>query len=35
MRCLSGEGKIVSTTPCAFYEQLKIRGEECRRRDPK
>ena len=31
MRWLSGDGKIVSTMPCAFYEQLKFCGEEWRR----
>ena len=35
MRWLSGDVKIVSTTPSAFYEQLKICREECRRRHPK
>jgi len=35
MRCLSGEGKIVSTTPCAFDEQLKACRQEWRRRHPK
>jgi len=32
MRCLSGDGKIVSTTPSAFDAQLKICREEFRRR---
>jgi len=32
LRWLSGDGKIVSTTPSAFYEQLKICREEYRRR---
>jgi hypothetical protein len=35
MRWLSGDGKIVSTTPSAFDEQLKICREEYRRRHPK
>jgi len=35
LRWLSGDGKIVSATPCAFYEQLKICREEYRRRHPK
>jgi hypothetical protein len=35
LRWLSGDGKIVSTMPCAFYEQLKICREEYRRRHPK
>ena len=34
-RFLSGNGKIVTTMPCAFYEQLKICREEYRRRHPK
>jgi hypothetical protein len=34
MRWLSGDGKIVSTTPSAFYEQLRICREEYRRRHP-
>jgi hypothetical protein len=32
---LSGRGKIVTTMPCAFYEQLKICREEYRRRHQK
>ena len=32
MRWLSGDGKIVSTTPSAFDAQLKICREEFRRR---
>jgi hypothetical protein len=35
LRWLSGDGKIVSTTPSAFAEQLKICREEYRRRHPK
>jgi hypothetical protein len=35
MRWLSGDGKIVTTTPSAFQEQLKICREEYRRRHPK
>jgi len=35
MRWLSGDGKIVSTTPSAFDAQLKICREEYRRRHPK
>jgi hypothetical protein len=35
MRWLSGDGKIVSTTPSALDEQLKICREEYRRRHPK
>jgi len=35
LRRLSGDGKIVSTIPCVFYEQLKICREEYRRRHPK
>jgi hypothetical protein len=35
MRWLSGDGKIVTTTPSAFAEQLKICREEYRRRHPK
>jgi hypothetical protein len=35
MRWLSGDGKIVSTTPSAFDAQLKICKEEYRRRHPK
>ena len=35
MRWLSGDGKIVSTTPSAFDEQLKICREEYRGRHPK
>jgi predicted transcriptional regulator len=31
---LSGDGKIVSMTPCAFYEQLKVCREEYQRRHP-
>ena len=31
----SGDGKIVTTMPYAFYEQLKICREEYRRRHPK
>jgi hypothetical protein len=34
MRCLSGDGKIVSTTTSAFDEQLKICRAEWRRRHP-
>ena len=34
LRFLSGNGKIVTTMPCAFYEQLKICREEYRRRYP-
>jgi hypothetical protein len=34
-RWLSGDGKIVTTTPSAFREQLKICREEWRRRHPK
>ena len=32
IRWLSGDGKIVSTTPSVFAEQLKICREEYRRR---
>jgi hypothetical protein len=32
MRWLSGDGKIVSTMPCAFYKQLKVCRQEWRRR---
>jgi hypothetical protein len=32
---LSGDGKIVTTTPSAFDQQLKICREEYRRRHPK
>ena len=32
LRRLSGDGKIVSATPCVFDEQLKICREEYRRR---
>jgi hypothetical protein len=35
MRWLSGDGKIVSTMPSAFDEQLKICRVEWRRRYPK
>jgi hypothetical protein len=35
MRWLSGDGKIVSTIPSAFDEQLKICREEYRRRHSK
>jgi hypothetical protein len=35
MRWLSGDGKIVSTMPSAFDEQLKICREEYRRRHSK
>jgi hypothetical protein len=35
LRSLSGDGKIVTTTPSAFYKQLKICREEYRRRHPK
>ena len=35
MRRLSGDEKIVSTTPSAFDAQLKIYREEYRRRHPK
>jgi len=35
VRWLSGDGKIVSTTPSAFYSQLKICRVEWRRRHPK
>jgi hypothetical protein len=35
VRWLSGDGKIVSTMPSAFDEQLKICREEYRRRHPK
>ena len=35
LRWLSGDGKIVSTTPNAFYEQLKICREEYRRSHPR
>jgi len=35
MRWLSGDGKIVSTMPSAFDEQLKTCQEEYRRRHPK
>ena len=35
MKRLSGDGKIVSVTPCAFDEQLRICCEEWRRRHPK
>jgi len=35
LRWLSGDGKIVSTIPSAFDEQLKICREEYRRRHPK
>jgi hypothetical protein len=35
MRWLSGDGKIVSTTPSAFDAQLKICREEYRRRHSK
>jgi hypothetical protein len=34
MRWLSGDGKIVTTTPSAFAEQLKISREEYRWRHP-
>jgi hypothetical protein len=34
MRWLSGDGKIVSTMPSAFAEQLKICREQWRRRHP-
>jgi len=34
LRRLSGDRKIVSTMPCAFYEQVKICREEYRRRHP-
>jgi len=34
-RWLSGDGKIVSTTPNAFYEQLQICREEYRRSHPR
>ena len=34
VRWLSGDGKIVSTTPSAFDAQLKICREEYRRRHP-
>jgi hypothetical protein len=33
-RILSGDGKIVSTTPCVFDQQLRIYTEEYRRRHP-
>jgi hypothetical protein len=35
MRWLSGDDKIVTTTPSAFAEQLKICRAEWRRRHPK
>ena len=35
MRWLSGDGKIVTTMPRAFDEQLKICREEYRKRHPK
>jgi hypothetical protein len=35
LRWLSGDGKIVSTMPSAFYTELKICREEYRRRHPK
>ena len=35
LRFLSGNGKIVTTMPCAFYEQLKICRKEYRRRHPR
>ena len=35
LRFLSGNGKLVTTMPCAFYEQLKICREEYRRRHQK
>jgi hypothetical protein len=35
VRWLSGDGKIVTTMPSAFDEQLKICSEEWRRRHPK
>jgi hypothetical protein len=35
LRWLSGDGKIVSTTPSAFDEQLKFCREEYRRQYPK
>jgi hypothetical protein len=35
LRRLSGDGKIVSTTPSTFDEQLKICREEYRRMHPK
>jgi hypothetical protein len=35
VRWLSGDGKIVSTTPSAFDEQLKICREEWRKRHPR
>jgi hypothetical protein len=35
VRWLSGDGKIVTTMPSAFDEQLKICREEHRRRYPK
>jgi hypothetical protein len=35
MRWLSDDGKIVTTTPSAFDEQLKICRAEWRRRHPK
>jgi len=34
LRWLSGDGKIVSTTPSAFDAQLKVCREEYRRRHP-
>ena len=35
LRWLSGDGKIVTTMPSAFDEQLKICRDEYRRRHPK
>jgi hypothetical protein len=35
MRWLSGDGKIVTTPPSAFQEQLKVCRGEWRRRHPK
>jgi hypothetical protein len=35
LRLLSGNGKIVTTMPWTFYEQLKICREEYRRRHQK
>jgi hypothetical protein len=35
LRWLSGDGKIVSTTPSAFDAQLKLCREEYRRRHPR
>jgi hypothetical protein len=35
LRSLSGDGRIVSVTPCVFLEQLRICRAEYRRRHPK